>query len=119
MASGTMEMRTLPIDISDKFTYLLTSTQSLAKVFYDPITKMVTGSLVCRNETNPFNTGTTFWTVASGYRPASDLAVPMIVEGQNGNYGLFRGTIYANGNIRQGFTSTAVGAYCFFTYRTV
>jgi len=118
VASGTIEIRTLPIDISNQFNYLGSSEQHFAKVLYDPITKTVTGTISCRNET-AFNTGITIFTVNSGYRPASDQIVPMIVEGSNGNYGLFRGTIFANGNIRQIFTSTATGLYCSFTYKTV
>jgi len=103
------------VDISSSFTNSLSSGTFSAFALYHPMTRMVTGSISLYNAT-AFNTSTNFASVASAYRPSSNITIPMIVTTSTGSTP-YRGTIYSGGGIRQSMSGSATGVYFSFAYQ--
>lgn len=103
------------IDISSSITYNLSSGTGTAKGLYEPTTGRVTISFGVLNATN-VDTSTYMFTIASAYRPKSNITVPMLTRTTDGAWLAYQGAVLTTGGIQQKLTATATGCYGFFEY---
>ena len=103
-------------DISNQFTYALSSGEGLIRVLYDPVNKIVKGFFSV-NGANAFNTTTAMFTIPSAYRPSANVLWTGMIKTSSDVWGAYNGAVLANGNIVQKYSASATQATGTFEYQ--